>query len=500
MTDAAQVTTTAERPQPSEKDLLAAEEAKARANALFGERKYELAVEAYNEAIALNPLVPAYYTNRAFAHTKLEAFGYAIADAEEAISLDANFVKGYYRRGVANMALCKYKEARRDFRVVCKKAPSDKDAKTKLAECDKLVRKQEFEKAIEVDDVPHSALENLDIEAITVDDSYKGPRIPEAPHTPGELQITDEFLDQLISHLKEQKSLHRKYAFQILRCIKEYMTEQPSLIDVTIPEGGKITVCGDVHGQFYDLLNLFDLAGQPSESHAFLFNGDFVDRGSFSIEVVLLLFAYKCRFPHHFFLTRGNHETREMNRVYGFEGEAKAKFNETIFTLFTECFNALPLAHVLNGKILVVHGGLFSRDDVTLDDIRSINRFSQPGTSGLMCEMLWADPQSQNGRSPSKRGVGLQFGPDVTKDFLDRNGLTHLIRSHEVKDEGYVVEHDGKCITVFSAPNYCDQVGNKGAFIHISDSLEWEYQTFEAVSHPNVRPMQYASQYGGFGF
>jgi serine/threonine-protein phosphatase 5 len=111
---------------------------------------------------------------------------------------------------------------------------------------------------------------------------------------------------------------------------------------------------------------------------------------------------------------------------------------------------------------LIIHGGLFSRDDVTLAQLKEINRFRQPGQTGLMCELLWSDPQHEMGRSPSKRGVGLQFGPDVTKTFLDLNGLDVLVRSHEVKQDGYEVMHDGRCVTIFSAPNYCDSVGNEG--------------------------------------
>ncbi|KAM7299415.1 serine/threonine-protein phosphatase 5 [Ixodes scapularis] len=116
------------------------------------------------------------------------------------------------------------------------------------------------------------------------------------------------------------------------------------------------------------------------------------------------------------------------------------------------------------------------------------------GGAGIMCELLWSDPQPQEGRSPSKRGVGIHFGPDVTRRFLDRNGLDYVIRSHEVKADGYEVAHEGKCITVFSAPNYCDTMGNKGAFITMTGSnLSPKFTTYEAVPHPNIKPMAYAS-------
>lgn len=153
-----------------------------------------------------------------------------------------------------------------------------------------------------------------------------------------------------------------------------------------------------------------------------------------------------------------------------------------------------------------MHGGLFSAPDVTLDQIEAVDRDRQPPDEGIMCDALWADPQEPMGRGPSKRGVGLAFGPDVTKDFLDRNGLQMIVRSHEVKDNGYEVVHNGQLVTIFSAPNYCDQMGNKGAFIRFNSECVPEYTTFDAVPHPAIRPMAYASGFsnmfgggGGFG-
>jgi serine/threonine-protein phosphatase 5 len=133
--------------------------------------------------------------------------------------------------------------------------------------------------------------------------------------------------------------------------------------------------------------------------------------------------AFKILYPKHFFLTRGNHETLTMNRMYGFEGEVTAKYNKKMFDLFTEVFCHLPLAVVLNKKIFICHGGLFSKDGITLDDIKKVNRVRQPPDEGIMCELLWSDPQPQHGRSPNKRGVGVAFGPDVTKKWLKANNL-----------------------------------------------------------------------------
>ena len=139
-----------------------------------------------------------------------------------------------------------------------------------------------------------------------------------------------------------------------------------------------------------------------------------------------------------------------------------------------------------------MHGGLFSRDDVTLEDIRKIDRFCEPPDEGIMSEIMWSDPQAAPGRLPSKRGVGLSFGPDVTADFLKRNGLKLIVRSHELKEAGYEVEQDGQLVTVFSAPNYCDQMGNKGALLRFTSEMEYSVHQFDAVPPPPVHAMAYA--------
>ena len=291
---------------------------------------------------------------------------------------------------------------------------------------------------------------------------------------------------------------------------------EPSLLDIKLPDAdgaaraepadsddeeeaapkgakGHVTVCGDVHGQFYDLMNIFDLNGLPSTPNPYLFNGDFVDRGSFSFETVVTLLMFKLLAPRSVYLTRGNHESKNMTKIYGFEGEVRQKYDPQLINLFYEVFCWLPLAATIERQVFIVHGGLASDDGVTLDDVRAVPRNREPPDSGLMCDLLWSDPQPLPGRSPSKRGVGLAFGPDVTADFLKRNSLKMIVRSHEVRDNGYELEHGGQLCTVFSAPNYCDQMGNKGAFIHFGESMEPKFTTFTHVPHPSIRPMAYAS-------
>lgn len=400
---------------------------------------------------------------------------------------------------MANTAILNSREALKDFKTVVKKDPGNKDAKLKLAECEKIVRHVEFLRAIEIGDPP-SAFEGLDIDGIAVDTNYDGAKLGE--------EMSQDFIDDMIQRFKNGKKLHRKYVYQIIAAVKKIVYDEPTMVEMEVPTGHQLTVCGDTHGQFFDLMELFRLNGFPTESHYYLFNGDFVDRGSWSTEIVLLLYAYKWLHPKAFFLNRGNHETDDMNRVYGFEGECKAKYTEKTFKLFSESFSALPLATLIGKKYFTLHGGLFSDDKTSLDDVRKLNRHQQrqPGQQGIMMEMLWTDPQPMPGRGPSKRGVGLQFGPDVTKRFCEANGLDAVIRSHEVRMEGYEVEHDGRCITgkddlgydrkqstdaaaVFSAPKYCDSTENKGAYINIGPNLKLDFHQFDAVPHPDIKPM-----------
>ncbi|KAL2651656.1 hypothetical protein R1flu_019784 [Riccia fluitans] len=466
-------------------DVKKSEELKAQANEAFQAHRFARAVELYTKAIELNSENAVLYANRAFAHTKLEEYGSAISDASRAIEINPKYVKGYYRRGAAYLAMGKEKEALKDFRQVAKIVPYDPDAKRKLKECEKAVNKAKFEAAIALE---WQSVMTLDYTTIEVEETYQGPRIDD--------KITLDFVKKMMEEFKNQKTIHKRYAYQILLQTHETLKATPTLVDITVPPNGHFTICGDIHGQFYDLLNIFSLNGLPSEENPYLFNGDFVDRGSFSVECIFTLFAFKCLYPTGLYLSRGNHESKSMNKIYGFDGEVKTKFNETMSEMFTEVFCCLPLANVINGKIFVVHGGLFSSDGVKLSDIRSINRFREPPEEGLMSEILWSDPHPGQGRIPSKRGVGVAFGSDVTTRFLQENNLDLVVRSHEVKDEGYEETHDGKLITVFSAPNYCDQMGNKGAFIRFdAPDLKPKFTTFSAVPHPSVRPMQYANNF-----
>eukprot|EP00579_Thalassiosira_antarctica_P002622 CAMPEP_0201874116 /NCGR_PEP_ID=MMETSP0902-20130614/6461_1 /ASSEMBLY_ACC=CAM_ASM_000551 /TAXON_ID=420261 /ORGANISM="Thalassiosira antarctica, Strain CCMP982" /LENGTH=528 /DNA_ID=CAMNT_0048400909 /DNA_START=36 /DNA_END=1622 /DNA_ORIENTATION=+ len=483
-------------------------------NAALMAGHYTEAIHHYSTALSHLPDNAIILSNRALAYIKVENYGLAIQDATHAVEADPSYPKGYYRRGTAEFALGRAKAARKDFRNVCKLRPKDKDARAKLAACDKDVRAAAFAAAI-LSDQAVALSDTFNPISLPIEKSYDG------PHPMGELLDDSEkeaalfepnklprmFVLRAVEHFKSQKVIHKRYIAHLLIAAKHYYEKQPSLLDIPIPTVGpneddptilpRLTVCGDTHGQYYDVMNIFELNGLPSKNNPYLFNGDFVDRGSFSVEVILTFLLFKMSDPECIHLHRGNHETRNMNKIYGFEGEVKAKYDEKIFDLFLEVFAHMPLASVVGKKVFVTHGGLPTEPGVTLSDIRNIQRGCEPPNSGLMSDLLWADPQPFPGKSPSKRGVGYSFGPDITESFLKLNDLQLLVRSHEVKDEGYLVEHGGKTITVFSAPNYCDSMGNKGAFIHFDETCEPKFTQYEAVPHPNVRPMAYAAGMGG---
>ncbi|SNX87375.1 related to phosphoprotein phosphatase (serine/threonine specific protein phosphatase) [Melanopsichium pennsylvanicum] len=516
---------------PIEERQAKAKEYKDAGNKLFIAGQYYAAKHQYGMAIALDPSVPAYYSNRAASELKLEQHGLAIEDATVAIQLDPKFSKAYFRRASAHLSILDPKSALPDLKMVVQLEPKNASVKAQLEATVKLIRRLEFEKAIKVSEGVKAAatVENNLKEAsggTTVPDSYTGPRIADGDdaNTKHLGKIDQKFINDMIEHFKNGGKLHNRYSWQIILGAFRALEQEPTLVDYQVPQGTSIDVIGDTHGQFFDFIHLLNKTGTPNHEHALLFNGDFVDRGSWSVEIALTMFAYKWLYPKTTLINRGNHETSEMNKVYGFEGECKAKFGgDLTFKLFTQVFVALPLATLITAskppltgdelprsfsiaqrqpivakdsglkRFFVVHGGLSSKDGVTLDDIRAIDRFKigQPDQRGLMMELLWSDPQTAPGRGPSKRGVGLGFGPDITKAWCELNGVTAVLRSHEVRMGGYEEEHQGRCCTIFSAPNYCDSTGNLGAFARIDDQGSIGWTVFEAQPHPNIRPMAY---------
>mmetsp|Transcript_8651 Transcript_8651/g.13417 ORF Transcript_8651/g.13417 Transcript_8651/m.13417 type:complete len:211 (+) Transcript_8651:659-1291(+) len=207
--------------------------------------------------------------------------------------------------------------------------PKNKDAREKYDNTLKEFKEREFQKCLGYED----QRVNVNVDNIMVESSYDGPRLEKSTD-----EIDSDWVVKLMAHQKAQKNLHKKYVSMIIVKARELLEKNPSMVDVTIPDDEEITVCGDIHGQYYDLLNIFELNGIPSKKNPYVFNGDFIDRGSFSVEVIVTLLSWKICFPNHFFMSRGNHETKNLNKLYGFEGEVKHKYDQKTYELFNDLF------------------------------------------------------------------------------------------------------------------------------------------------------------------
>nr|CAH7747257.1 unnamed protein product [Callosobruchus chinensis] len=247
---------------------------------------------------------------------------------------------------------------------------------------------------------------------------------------------------------------------------------QPMLLELEAP----IKICGDIHGQFMDLLKLFTFGGFPPESN-YLFLGDYVDRGKQSIETMCLLLAYKIKYPENFFLLRGNHETATVCRIYGFFDEfvGKRRYSTKLFKTFTDLFNTLPVAAIIDDKIFCCHGGL-SPDLLHIGQIRNIERPIEVPCQGLLCDLLWSDPSTLMGWTENDRGVSVSFGPDVISKFLQKHDFDLICRAHQVVEDGYEFSAQRKLITIFSAPNYCGTFDNAGALMSVNEDLLCSFQ------------------------
>ena len=256
--------------------------------------------------------------------------------------------------------------------------------------------------------------------------------------------------------------------------------EEKMLIELEAP----LRVCGDIHGQYYDLLRIFEHCGFPGE-YNFLFLGDYVDRGKQSLETICLLLAYKIKFPNKVHLLRGNHESSVTNRIYGFYDECKRRYNVRLWRNFTELFNFLPVAALIDEKILCMHGGL-SPDLRNLNSISEITRPTDIPDSGLLCDLLWSDPDKETLEfDENDRGVSWVFGEKIVNEFNRKNDLDLIIRAHQVVDEGYEFFANRQLITIFSAPNYCGEFDNSAGIMIIDDALTCSLKVLRPVENLN---------------
>ena len=239
-------------------------------------------------------------------------------------------------------------------------------------------------------------------------------------------------------------------------------------------------ICGDIHGQFYDLVELFKVGGECPDKN-YLFLGDFVDRGYYSVETFLLLLALKVRYPDRITLIRGNHESRQITQVYGFYDECLRKYGSVnVWRYCTEIFDYLSLSAIIEDKIFTVHGGL-SPSINTLDQIRVIDRKQEVPHDGAMCDLMWSDPEEIDGWGLSPRGAGYLFGGDVVAMFNERNDLDLIARAHQLVMEGHRSMFNDALVTVWSAPNYCYRCGNVASILELDENLGKSFKIFDAA-------------------
>ena len=294
---------------------------------------------------------------------------------------------------------------------------------------------------------------------------------------PGELDL-DSIIARLLEVRKEPPgklvTLPETEVLGLIAAAREIFLEQPVLLELDAP----LKICGDIHGQYYDLLRVFEWGGHPPQAN-YLFLGDYVDRGRQNLETICLLFAYKARYPENFFLLRGNHESDSINRIYGFFDECKRRYNVRVWKKFCECFNCLPVAALVEERILCMHGGL-SPELGSLDQIRRIARPCAVPDCGLLCDLLWSDPDRQtSGWGENERGVSYVFGADVLAAFVKRHDLDLICRGHQVVEDGYEFFGNRALVTLFSAPNYCDEFDNSSAIMVVGEGLVCSFKVLQ---------------------
>ena len=301
-------------------------------------------------------------------------------------------------------------------------------------------------------------------------------------------------LDRQIDQLKRCEYIRESEVKVLCSRAREILVEESNVQRIEAP----VTICGDIHGQFYDLLELLRVGGSCPET-SYLFMGDFVDRGYNSLESFTLLMLLKARWPAHVTLLRGNHESRQITQVYGFYDECQRKYGSAnAWRWCTDVFDYIGLACVIDGKVLCVHGGL-SPDIRTIDQIRTIDRLCEIPHEGPFCDLMWSDPEDIETWAVSPRGAGWLFGRRVTDEFNEINGLNLICRAHQLVQEGLkYMFPDKNLVTVWSAPNYCYRCGNVASILAFDDNLDREVKYFTETTENSTMMAPRASLPGYF--
>lgn len=306
------------------------------------------------------------------------------------------------------------------------------------------------------------------------------------PNVPASMLNIDALINSLLDLRAAKPSefkalpMNEQTLYDVCHLAKAIFEEQPMLLDISAP----MKIAGDIHGQFFDLLRVFEYCGSPADTN-YLFLGDYVDRGRNSIETITLLLAYKIKYQENFFLLRGNHECPNINRVYGFYDECNRRYSIKLWKTFADVFAWMPVAAIVSERIICMHGGL-SPMLINAVEIDKIQRPAVVPDAGLLCDLLWSDPTTTTELwGDNDRGVSFSFGVEALRRFLSNNNLCLVCRAHQVVQDGYEFFAARQLVTVFSAPNYCGSFNNAGAVMSVDDKLCCSFFVYHSLPDMN---------------
>ena len=292
--------------------------------------------------------------------------------------------------------------------------------------------------------------------------------------------IEDLDFDNIFETISKGEHLPEPTVVSLLNIVRPILFEEPNVLELSSP----ITVCGDIHGQLFDLFKLFDIAGHisPDNNNVYLFMGDYVDRGYYSLETFAYLIALKIKYPSRIYLLRGNHESRQVNQMYGFYNDCVQAYGHIgVWSLANDTFDLLPISAIVDQKVFCVHGGLSKGIDL-IEQLDLLQRRVELPPEGSLCDLCWSDPADVQQWTMNQRGAGWMFGKPQVEQFLHANNLKFIARSHQLAMNGYQWYFDNQLITVWSAPNYMYRAGNKATVMKLDQTLT--PQLIEFVEHP----------------